>query len=146
MDLAGGDPIRIDLYYSGSVLTVTMSNTVTASTYTTNVAVGSLASAVGTNVAFVGITAATGGVSANQQVSNFQYIPLPKLAAQNSGGSVKLAWPASVGGYGVQSNPDLNTSVWSAVGAAINQVGGQNEATVSPTNAAAFYRLVLPTP
>ncbi len=146
VDLAGGDPIRIDLYYSGSVLTVTMSNTVTASTYTTNVAVGSLASAVGTNVAFVGITAATGGVSANQQVSNFQYIPLPKLAAQNSGGSVKLAWPASVGGYGVQSNPDLNTSVWSAVGAAINQVGGQNEATVSPTNAAAFYRLVLPTP
>lgn len=143
LNLSSGDLIKVDLAYAGSVLSVTLSNTVTASVFATNYTVGSLAATVGTNVALVGITAATGGISAVQQISNFQYIPVPTASAQSVGGLVNLTWPASIGGYGIQSNASLTLPAWSDMGATINQVGGQNQATVQATNAAAFYRLVV---
>ena len=147
VNLPSGNPIMVNLNYAGSTLTVTLSNTVTADVFTTNMVVGSLASIVGTNVAYIGITAATGGVSSQQQVSNFQYIPVPSLAAQSAGGLANLTWPASIGGYSVQSGSNLSAPVWSTVNALINQVNGNNQVTVSPTNSAEFYRLiVVPTP
>lgn len=141
--LTNGDLIKIDLGYAGSILTVTLSNTVSAATFTTNYTVGSLAKAVGTNVAFVGITAATGGVAANQEMSNFQYIPVPIASAQSGGGSVNLTWPAAVGGYGIQSRTNLITDPWSDVSVPISQVGGNNQATIPATNGASFYQLKL---
>jgi len=144
VNLPGGDPIQVNLSYSGSVLTVTLSNMVSSTTYTTNMVVGSLAAIVGTNVAYVGITAATGGIASQQQVSNFQYIPVPKLSSQSAGSNVQLKWPSSIGGYGLQSSPDLTTPAWSSVAAPVSQTNGQNQATVTPVTGAAFYRLVLP--
>jgi hypothetical protein len=145
--LTNGNPIQIDIHYAGSILSVTLSNTVTADVFTTNIVVGSLAAAVGTNVAFVGITAATGGISSVQQVNNFQFVPIPLASAQNAGGTVKVLWPASVGGFGVQSGSNLTAPVWTDLGVPITQANGYNQATVSPTNNAAFYRLmIVPTP
>jgi hypothetical protein len=146
VDLSSGDPIQVDLRYTGSTLLVTLSNLVTSGTFSTNLTVGSLPANVGTNVAYIGITAATGGLSANQQVSNFKYVPIPTLATQSGGGAVTLSWSAAVGGFGLQSNPNLATPSWSNVASPINQINGQNQVIVPPTNGAAFYRLVLPLP
>lgn len=147
VNVHAGDLIKIDLSYLGSVLNVVVSNTATADTFTTNYTVGSLAKTVGTNVAYVGVTAASGGISSIQEISYFQYIPVPIASAQTSGGSVNITWPASVGGYGIQSRTNLITGTWSDVSTAISQVGGNNQATIPATNGAAFYQLKLvPTP
>ena len=147
VNVPGGDLIQVNLSYLGSVLNVVVSNTVTAATFTTNYTVGSLAKTVGTNVAFVGVTAATGGISSIQEISYFQYIPVPIASAQSSGGSVNITWPASVGGYGIQSKTNLITGTWSDVSTPISQVGGNNQATIPATNGATFYQLnLVPTP
>ncbi|HTI99344.1 MAG TPA: hypothetical protein VL527_10720 [Dongiaceae bacterium] len=146
VNLAGGDPIQVNLGYDGAVLTVTLSNLVDATTFTTNMAVGSLATTVGTNVAFIGITGASGGVSSTQQASHFQYIPVPTLAAQPGSGAVTLTWPDSIGGYSLQSAVNVATPAWSALATGLSQTNGQNQVTVPATNGAAFYRLTLPTP
>ena len=147
VDINSGDPIQVNIHYSGSTLSLTFSNMVNAATFKTNMMVGDLSVPLGSSTAYVGITGATGGIGSNQRVSNFRYIPLPTLSAQRTNNTVKLAWPASVGGYAVESKTDLNSpAVWSPVGNAITQTNGQNQVIVPPSADHQFFRLKLPVP
>ncbi len=142
-----GDPIYVNIHYVGSTLTVTLSNTLTAATFSTNMLVGDLTVPLGGSTAYVGITGATGGTGSNQRVSNFRYIPLPTLSAQRTNNAVRLAWPATVGGYGVESKTDLTSpAAWSTVGTATTQTNGQNQVIISPATGNQFFRLKLPIP
>jgi hypothetical protein len=140
--VSGTDPIRTDLSYSDGVVQVTLSNTVTTATFTTNFVVGSLPAILGVDTAYVGFTGADGGVSSLQTVSDFRFVPVPTLSAQTVGGSVVLSWPASIGGYQMQSSASLGTPVWVDAGLTVTLVGDQYQATVATPTGTIFYRLV----
>jgi autotransporter-associated beta strand protein len=69
-----GDPILINLNYDGSsVLSVTFSDLTNSNSYTNSIAVGSVSALLGSTSAYVGFSGATGGVSAQQIVTGFNY-------------------------------------------------------------------------
>ena len=142
------DPIKVTVAYDGTTARVVLSNTATAATFTTNIVAGSLPALLGAETALVGFTAATGGFNAEQVVSNFIYIPIPGLSIQQSGpATFVLSWPASIGGYSLQSNNTVDSpGTWQNVTAPVSVVGNQNQVTVSSATAAKFYRLVTVTP
>jgi hypothetical protein len=140
------NPIFVNLAYSGTTLKVTMVESNTANTYTTSYTVN-IPSVVGGSTAYVGFTGADGGTVSTQVISNFTFVPITGLAVASSGGDVLLSWPDSIGGYGLQSNPNVaNPASWTDVAAPVNQVGGQNQVTVPPAGDLLFYRLRLPLP
>jgi len=59
------------------------------------------------------------------------------LTATNS---VVVSWP-SLGGYTLQSNPDLTTTNWSGYGGAVTTINGTNSVTISPPSGKLFFRL-----
>ena len=145
VDFSNGDLIGVSVYYAGGVMTVTLNDTNKSTIYTTNMNVGSLAAIVGSDTAYVGFTGGTGGSTAIQAVSNFQFIPLPALSAQVSNpDTLLISWPASIGGYVLQSNTDLSASGgWQPVNTPVNQVGGQNQVSITTGTGSTFYRLIL---
>jgi hypothetical protein len=145
VDFSNGDLIGVSVHYDGGTLTVTLNDTNQSTSYTTNMNVGSLAEIVGGDTAYVGFTGGTGGSAANQAVSNFQFTPLPALEVQTAGPNTLLvSWPASIGGYVLQSNTDLSAAGgWQPVNAPVSQVGGQNQVSLTTSTGTAFYRLVL---
>jgi hypothetical protein len=145
VDFSDGDLIGVSVHYAGGMMTVTLNDTNQSTTYTTNMNAGSLATIVGSDTAYIGFTGGTGGSDANQAVSNFQFIPIPTLSAQTTGPNTLLvSWPASIGGYALQSNSDLTASGgWQPVNAPVNQVGGQNQVGITTSTGNTFYRLVL---
>ena len=110
--MSGTDTIRTVISYSAGVMQVTLSNTVTMATFITNFTVGSLPALLGADTAYVGFTGADGGTPSLQTVSDFKFIPVPTLTAQSSGTTVVLSWPASIGGYKIQSATSLTSPVW----------------------------------
>jgi Concanavalin A-like lectin/glucanases superfamily/Immunoglobulin domain/Immunoglobulin I-set domain len=145
VDVSSGNPIQIDIVYNQGVVKVTLKDTVTSSTYTTNMVVGSLPGMVGADTAYVGLTGATGGTASTQQVSNFTFISYPGLTAQLTGPStLLLSWPATIGGYVLQQTSDLTTPNWQTVGNTVTQVNGQNQVSVSLAGGNKFFRLTLP--
>lgn len=73
VDLLRGDPINIDLTYQGTMLTETLTDSlIPADTFTTD-DVADIPALLGSNWAYVGFTAGTGGGNAGQQISNFQF-------------------------------------------------------------------------
>lgn len=145
VNIAGGHPIQVNLDYDGATLKVVLSDLNTADTFTTNMVVGSLSEVVGTNVAYVGITAATGGIAAFQQFSNFQYVPRTSLTATPAGSNILLTWPASVGGYAAAVSSSLN-GPWTPLTGINNQTNGLHHRVVTPAGNSQFYRLVMPLP
>jgi hypothetical protein len=144
VNVASGDPIAVELTYLNGVLQVVLSNTVTAGTFTTNLAVGDLPAILGAQTAYVGFTGATGGTASTQQISSFSYVPLPAATASAAGGSMIISWPASIGGYVLQSRTSLTTGNWEPVTAPIDLVGDQYQATITPLTGDRYYRLALP--
>src|SRR5262249_50100007 len=144
VNLDGGNPIHVNLRYTGGVLRINLADTVSAATFQASYPIN-IPSFVGTNAAWVGITGSEGGVLSHQTVSNFSYVPLPVLlSTPGSGNSVTLSWPASIYGYHLQSTSNLLGSVWADLPATVTQANGFNRATVSATNNFQFFRLVLP--
>ncbi|HMP77213.1 MAG TPA: choice-of-anchor Q domain-containing protein [Kiritimatiellia bacterium] len=76
---ASADPIRFDLTYVGGSLTVTMTNLTSSASFTTNFPVD-IPVAVSDNQAWIGFTAATGGATATQRVSNFSFTSLSSVS------------------------------------------------------------------
>jgi hypothetical protein len=145
VNLASGNPIHVSLLYTGGVLKVTFVESNTANTFATNLAVN-LPAIVGGQTAFVGFTGGDGGVASTQVVSNFTFVPITGVAAEQAWPStVSLTWPASIGGYRVQSKTNLNTGadVWQNVTNAMNQSGGQNRVTISPPIGDRYLRLFI---
>lgn len=147
VEINSGDPIHVNIHYVGSTLSLTFSNTVTAATFSTNMVVGDLTIPLSGSTAYVGFTGGTGGTGSMQQVSNFRFIPLPTMSVQRTNNAVRLAWPATVGGYGVETKTDLaSPAAWSTVGTSVTQTNGQNQVIVSPSTGNQFFRLKLPIP
>jgi hypothetical protein len=144
VDLDMGNPVAVALRYTGGILQVSLTDTVTSVNFQTNIAVN-IPAFTGTNVAWVGITGSAGGLSSHQTVSNFRYVPLPELlSTPGSGSSMTLSWPASIYGYHLQSSSNLLGDVWADLPATVTQTNRFNLATVATTNNSQFFRLVLP--
>lgn len=77
VNLDSGDPINVSLSYlqSAGALTETMTDTVTSATFTRVWRNISIAGSVGGSTALIGLTGGTGGVNAQQTVTNFQFTP-----------------------------------------------------------------------
>ncbi len=80
VDLADGDPILVTLTYNGTQLTETLTDTVTAATFTKSYA-ANIPAAVGGSTALVGFTGGTGGGYSNQFISNFTFGAAPEPAS-----------------------------------------------------------------
>lgn len=143
VNLDAGNPVSVNLVYLNGWLTIKLADTVTGASFTNLVSID-VTSFVGTNTAFVGITASEGGIFSHQVVSNFSYTPLPTLAAtQNQNGSLGLSWPASIYGFTLESTASLNPPTWTNVNAAVTQTNGLNQITLPSAMGTQFFRLVL---
>jgi hypothetical protein len=72
VNLHSGDVMAVHLAYDGTTLTMSITDTVTAATFTASTAIN-IPSTVGANTAYVGFTAATGGLSATQKILTWTY-------------------------------------------------------------------------
>ena len=144
VNLAGGNQINIAIAYDGSIFTVGLTDTVSHVTYSTNVALN-LPAILGNNTAFVGMTAADGGISSRQLVRNFQFVSMTPLMVQaTASNSVLIHWPNSAGGLALQQSTTLG-SVWTVVAdSVILAASSHNEVTLPVSGASRFYRLVTP--
>lgn len=142
VDLGSGDPIGVNVLYEGGVLTMTLSDSLQFTSFTTN-AIINLPAVVGSDTAYVGFTAADGAVASTQTISNFTFISLVDLAIQSSNSTALISWRAGIGGYVLQENSQLSTTNWVNVTNAVNLVGGQNQVAVPITTKVQFYRLSL---
>jgi hypothetical protein len=139
-----GNPIAVALRYTGGILHVSLTDTVTSVNFQTNIPVN-IPAFTGSDVAWVGITGSEGAIGSHQTVSNFSYVPLPTLLSNpGSGGSLTLSWPASIYGYHLQSTSNLVGSVWADLPVTVTQANGFNLATVPAAGNSHFFRLVLP--
>jgi hypothetical protein len=73
INLHSGDIFQVQMRYDGATLTMTITDlTVPANTFTTSFPI-SIPNTMGSNFAFVGFTAATGGQTATQEILNWTY-------------------------------------------------------------------------
>jgi len=72
VDLHSADPMSAHLVYDGTTLTLTITDLATTATFTTSKAIN-IPATVGANNAYVGFTAGTGGLSANQNITSWTY-------------------------------------------------------------------------
>jgi hypothetical protein len=144
VNLAGGNPIGVSLVYTGSVFSITLTDMVTHVKFVTN-ALLNIPAVLGTNTAYVGFTAADGGVSSRQVVSNFQFASLMSIAAhQGDSNTVILNWPNSAGGLVLQQTPSFG-SAWSIVTDNVSLDPNHNNQVTIPSQAATiYYRLATP--
>ena len=78
-------------------------------------------------------------------MQNFEVLPPPPLAIQQTPGQVKISWPGSAQGFQLEATPWLGAgAAWQPVAATPVSAGGRWEITL--TNAAGhhFYRLMKP--
>jgi hypothetical protein len=72
INLHSGDIFKVQLSYDGANLTLTITDTVTAASFTTAFPVN-IAGTVGASTAYVGFTGGTGGSTATQQIVQWTY-------------------------------------------------------------------------
>jgi hypothetical protein len=145
VSLETGDPIAMTVVYAGSNLSLTMTDTVSGASYTTNYTVN-IPAYVGSNLAYVGFSGATGANYSVQTVSNFTFFNFPTLTAKKgAGGTLILTWPANENSV-LQQNTNLASTNWINANVTPSVVNGVEQATVTPGGAALFYRLALPIP
>jgi hypothetical protein len=146
VNIAGGNPIAVTVLYRNGAYNVTLTDTVTSDTFTTNIQTGDLTAVLGGQTAYVGFTGADGGISSTQTITDFQYVPLTALSVRTSGANVVVTWPMLPAGYVLQSRADLASGNWQPVPNPVVQVGGQNQVTLPASAAKQFYRLGIPLP
>jgi hypothetical protein len=144
VNIASGDPIAVTIVYQNGACQVTLQDTSTSDSFTTNIPTGDLPTVLGADTAYVGFTGADGGISSTQTIADFQYVPLTWLSVQASGANVLLTWPMLPAGYALQSKADLTSGNWQSVPNPVVQVGGKNQVTLPHTAAKLFYRLAIP--
>ncbi|HZM02596.1 MAG TPA: LamG-like jellyroll fold domain-containing protein [Candidatus Saccharimonadales bacterium] len=144
VNLISGDPINVSIYYAYNRMSITFTDAVAVTSYSTNWNVN-LAQVLGANTAYIGFTGADGGSTSIQTISNFTFVNIPSAAIQiNNGTNAVLSWPGAVSGFVLQQNGDLNTTNWSNVANPANLVNGQYQIIVPLGSTNLFYRLILP--
>jgi hypothetical protein len=138
-----GDIISNFVTYDGTTLTVTMTDAAAGSTFSLSTNLD-IVNVLGTNVAYIGFTAADGGSKSTQVFSDFTYVPLVGLTIQTSGGATVISWPAGVGGYVLEQASSLAPANWAPVTNTVNVANQQNQITLPTTATTEFYQLMLP--
>jgi hypothetical protein len=140
-----GDPINVTVAYLNGTATLTLTDAVASTTFTTSVPID-IPGTIGTNQAFVGFTGATGGVTSTQIITNFSFVSIIPLSVSASGGNVTFSWPAEVGGYQLQSNPAINNAAgWTTLTNIPSIIGNQNQIVLPASiGAGNYFRLVNP--
>jgi hypothetical protein len=145
VNVAGPDPIQVTLNWNNGVLGATLTDTATATTYSTNYVVGPLEGILGGNFAFVGFSGGDGGATSTQTISDFEFgstFPVVKLSvSEGANNSVILSWPAADSNYELLVSSSLSNPSW-ANGPSPTTVGGNNQVTITTGSGQAFYRLV----
>jgi Legume lectin domain/Chitobiase/beta-hexosaminidase C-terminal domain len=72
LSLKSGNPLAVTMVYDGTTLTLTITDTKTSASFTHSWAIN-IPSTVGGNTAYVGFTAGTGGLTAQQSVTAWTY-------------------------------------------------------------------------
>jgi hypothetical protein len=72
IELNSGDGITATLTYDGTTLTLNLNDNVSGDTFTTSKAIN-LPQVLGSNTAYVGFTGGSGGLSASQKLTNWEY-------------------------------------------------------------------------
>lgn len=146
------EPIRVTIDYDSrfGVATEKLMDTVTGGMFLTNFVVGDLTKVLGGNDAYVGFTAATGGLNATMIVSDFTFTTVPSLSINGAAaGTSILIWtaptaPALPNTFTLQSAANL-LGPWAALNASpTTQTNGVTTFGVTNMGPAQFYRLVSP--
>jgi hypothetical protein len=87
-------------------------------------------------------TSATQTFTISVQVNAIAPVALPPLAPRVDGGDRVVRWPASVGGYELQTAPAI-TGPWTPVLAPVAVENGESVVRL-PSGGTRFYRLVRP--
>jgi hypothetical protein len=75
VNVSSGDPINFSIVYApGGAVQETLADTVTGNSFTTNYNVGDITTLLGSSSAYIGFSAADGGASSVQVVSNFVFL------------------------------------------------------------------------
>jgi hypothetical protein len=151
VNLASGNPIRVDLSYTtGSAqLTLTDLSTLLSTNLTFDVVAqlgDTFENLIGSPTAYVGFTGADGGIVSRQTISNFVFRPPSVsvgLQAKANNNSMLLSWTPSYSGFVLQSANTLS-GPWQNVTAPVQAVGSQYQVTVPAAAGTQFYRLSLP--
>lgn len=100
LNFHNGNVFRARLVYDGATLQVTITDTVTNASETQNYTIN-IPSTIGGNTAYVGFTAATGGLNANQDIRTWTFSTRPaaptNLVASDGPTCVLLTWNAVSG-------------------------------------------------
>jgi hypothetical protein len=148
--ITNNNPIYVQIYYSEGVMKVWLIDTA-LNQFTTSFTVN-LPAVIGNGSAYVGFTAATGGVASTQAVSDFTFSyttpPILSVAAGATPGTVVISWPISVSSlFQLLQSPTV-TGPWSVTATApfpTSPDGTKNQLTLTP-GGVAFYQLQLTTP
>jgi hypothetical protein len=143
VSLSGGDPINISMYYVNGQLSLTFTDTVSTASFSTNRFVGDMTKVVGGTTAYIGFTAADGGSSALQLVSNFSFVSIPSETILPGGTNAVIIWPGSVPGYVLQQNANLTTTNWVNSTNQDTIANGFHQVMVPISGRQLFYRLIL---
>ncbi len=143
INLASGDPIGVSLYYAQGQLSLTFTDSVAATSFGTNIYVGSIPTIVGGPTAYVGFTGSDGGLNAIQTVSNFTFVSIPAESIQLNDTSSLISWPSLVTGYSLQENSNLQSTAWINVTNPEATVNGTNQVATPVSSGSMFYRLML---
>ncbi len=80
INLHSGDTMAVQMSYDGTTLSMTITDTVTAATWSTSWPVN-IPSTVGANTAYVGFTGGTGGLTSTQNVLTWSFAPVTSPVA-----------------------------------------------------------------
>ncbi|HEY1791040.1 MAG TPA: hypothetical protein VGJ73_23025, partial [Verrucomicrobiae bacterium] len=143
INVASGDPINVTINYANGQMALTFTDTVTSTSFNTNLTVGDLTQFLGTNTAWVGFTGADGGSTSVQTISNFSFTSMPSAAIQPSAGNVLVSWPGGTPGFTLQENANLTTPNWVNVTTTDVLTNNLNQVII-PATSNMYYRLALP--
>ncbi len=144
VNLQSGDPINITMYYANGQMALTFTDAVANTSFVTNLNVGDLTQALGTNTAYVGFTGSDGGSTSVQTISNFSFASIPPAAIQYGNSKATISWPGGTPGFTLQQNSDLSSTDWTDVARSPVLTNGTNQITIHAGTGNMFYRLVLP--
>ncbi len=129
VNLAGGHPIATTVSYNGTLLSITMTDTVSHATFATNVVIN-IVGVLGTNAAYVGFTAADGGIASTQVITNFQFASLTSLSSQRTAPERRDLKLAQLRRRLVLQQASSLTSTWTAVTNAISEINASNQVLI----------------
>jgi hypothetical protein len=146
VDIGLGDPINVVVNFANGVMGVSLTDTLTKATFSTNYMFGSLLSSLGGNLAYIGFSGGDGGATSIQTVSNFQFhsivTPASLSVSHVTNNAVVISWPATNPSYSLEMSPSLTTPSWTA-GPTATVTGNTASVSVRVNGTTAeFFRLV----